>query len=181
MNEAGVAPPGVMPIQQPTSEPRIAVAQYRGSFFQVCQRRSALIFADLPLKARPSSMVSRISPTPNRPITAIRKSKPRSSSIVPKVMPKLAGDAVEADRGEREAERHRRQHLERQFLAHADETAEGQQIDREELRRPEPERELRDDRREEGEQQHRDEGAEEGRGEAPWSSASPARPFCAIG
>ena len=31
-------------------------------------------------------MVSRISPTPNRPITAIRKSKPRSSSTVPKVM-----------------------------------------------------------------------------------------------
>ena len=31
-------------------------------------------------------MVSRISPTPNRPITAIRKSKPRRSSIVPKVM-----------------------------------------------------------------------------------------------
>ena len=30
-------------------------------------------------------MVSRISPTPNRPITAIRNSKPRSSSIQPKV------------------------------------------------------------------------------------------------
>ena len=31
-------------------------------------------------------MLSRISPTPNRPITTIRKSTPRSSSDQPKVM-----------------------------------------------------------------------------------------------
>ena len=41
--------------------------------------------AALPLNARPSSIVSRISPMPNRPITAIRKSKPLSSSVKPKV------------------------------------------------------------------------------------------------
>jgi len=35
MNEAGVAPPGVMPIQQPTIELRIAVTQYCGRLFQV--------------------------------------------------------------------------------------------------------------------------------------------------
>ena len=37
MNDAGVAPPGVMPIQQPISVLRIDVTQYLGSFFQVSQ------------------------------------------------------------------------------------------------------------------------------------------------
>jgi hypothetical protein len=37
------------------------------------------------MKASPSSIVSRISPIPNRPITAMRKSNPRSSSFQPKV------------------------------------------------------------------------------------------------
>ena len=41
--------------------------------------------AALPLKASPSSIDSRISPTPKRPMTAIRKSKPVSSSVMPKV------------------------------------------------------------------------------------------------
>jgi len=44
-----------------------------------------LIFALPPRKLKPSSMVSRISPMPNRPITAIRKSKPVSNSVKPKV------------------------------------------------------------------------------------------------
>ena len=42
-------------------------------------------FAALPRKLSPSSMVSRISPMPNRPITAIRKSKPLSNGSAPKV------------------------------------------------------------------------------------------------
>src|SRR5688500_3556158 len=86
MNEAGVAPPGVMPIQQPTIEDRIEVTQNAGSLFQVCQTTVGEIDVDLPLNDRPSSIASNIPPTPNRPMTAIRKSKPRSSSIVPKVM-----------------------------------------------------------------------------------------------
>ena len=85
MNEAGVAPPGVMPIQMPISELRIEVTQYLGSFFQVSQTTLGSILALLPEKARPSSIESRISPMPNRPITAIRKSKPRISSVQPKV------------------------------------------------------------------------------------------------
>jgi hypothetical protein len=44
-----------------------------------------LIFAEAPLNARPSSSVIRISPMPNRPITATRKSKPVSSAVEPKV------------------------------------------------------------------------------------------------
>ena len=35
MNEAGVAPPGVTPIQQPTKALRMPVTQKRGSCFQV--------------------------------------------------------------------------------------------------------------------------------------------------
>ena len=86
MNDAAVAPPGVMPIQQPTTELRISVSQYLGSLFQVCQTTFALILACLPSNASPSSIVTRISPRPNRPITTTRKSTPRSSSDRPKVM-----------------------------------------------------------------------------------------------
>ncbi len=86
MKDAGVAPPGVMPIQQPTIAPRNAVAQYCGSLAQVCSTTRGLILALRPLKARPSSMVSRISPMPNKPMTAMRKLKPRRSSYHPNVM-----------------------------------------------------------------------------------------------
>src|SRR6185369_9525602 len=86
MNEAAVAPPGVIPIQQPMAELRINVSQYLGSFFHVCHTTVGLILACLPSNASPSSMVSRISPRPNRPMTTIRKSIPRSNSYQPKVM-----------------------------------------------------------------------------------------------
>ena len=86
MNDAGVAPPGVIPIQQPTSALRTDVNQYLGSFFHVSSTTLASIRADLPLNAKPSSMVSRISPMPNSPITAIRKSKPFMSGSKPNVM-----------------------------------------------------------------------------------------------
>ena len=85
MNEAGVAPPGVMPIHMPTTELRSDVIQYLGSCFQVSNTTFGLILALLPEKARPSSMDSRISPMPNRPITAMRKSKPRISCSDPNV------------------------------------------------------------------------------------------------
>ena len=85
MNEAGVAPPGVMPIQMPTSELRTEVIQYCGSFFQVSNTTLALILALLPENRSPSSIEIRISPMPNRPITPIRKSKPRIRSGMPKV------------------------------------------------------------------------------------------------
>ena len=61
----------------------------------------------------------------------------------------LAGDRVEADRREREAQHHRRDGLDRRLAAHADEAAEGQELDREELGRAELEREPRHQRREE--------------------------------
>ena len=86
MNEAGVAPPGVMPIQQPINDERNDVFQYFGSCFQVSITTRILILPSAPLKARPSSIVNRISPMPNKPMTAIRKSKPFSISVKPNVM-----------------------------------------------------------------------------------------------
>ena len=56
----------------------------------------------------------------------------------------LPGHAVQPDRRQREAQHHRAQDLGRRLLAHADEAAEGQEVDREEFRRPELQRELRD-------------------------------------
>jgi hypothetical protein len=85
MNDAGVAPPGVMPIQMPISVLRIDVTQYAGSLFQVSSTIFGLMRAARPEKLSPSSIDSRISPMPNRPITAIRKSKPRIRSGMPKV------------------------------------------------------------------------------------------------
>ena len=92
-------------------------------------------------------MVSRISPMPNRPMTAIRKSKPVSSSVKPKVRRSWPVTLIEADGGEREADHHRGDGFERRLLAHADERAEGEEIHGELFRRPELQRELRDQRR----------------------------------
>src|SRR6185369_3444542 len=86
MNDAGVAPPGTMPIMQPTVALRIDVFQYLGSSFHVSITTRMLSFACVPLNSSPSSSVSRISPMPKRPITAMRKSKPLISTSNPKVM-----------------------------------------------------------------------------------------------
>src|SRR5659263_144693 len=86
MKEAAVAPPGVMPIQHPMIALRMSVNQYWGNFFQVSQTTLALILACLPSNASPSSMVTRISPRPNSPITTTRKSMPESRLDRPKVM-----------------------------------------------------------------------------------------------
>ena len=102
---------------------------------------------------------------PNRPITATRKSKPVSSFVEPKVRRSapVTGSvptAASAKPSIIEAMR-----LERRLLAHADEGAEGEQVDREELRRAELEREAGDDRREERDHDHRDQRADERGGE----------------
>src|SRR5688572_14023934 len=85
MNEAGVAPPGVMPIQQPMIQLRIDVTQYLSRLFQVCSTTLKRMTAWLPENFRPDSMDERISPMPNSPMTAIRKSKPTSRCSEPKV------------------------------------------------------------------------------------------------
>src|SRR5437899_7695277 len=79
------APPGLKHIQNPMKQLRRKVRQYRGRVRHVSQTTRGLIFAEAPLKDRPSSMVSRISPMPKRPITATMKSNPFMRSVKPKV------------------------------------------------------------------------------------------------
>ena len=81
-----MAPPGVTPIQQPTRQLRTEVAQYFGSFFQVSRTAFRRSLACVPEKASPLSIEVRISPMPNRPMTAVRNLKPVSRSVMPKVM-----------------------------------------------------------------------------------------------
>ena len=165
MNEAGVAPPGVMPIQQPTMQERIDVAQYFSRVFQVMNTAPRRILAAAPWNLRPASIDDRISPMPNRPITAIRKSKPLSSSEKPKVKSQVARHFVHADRRQREAEAHGRDHFPRRALAHADEAREGQEVDREVRGRPEFQGKLGDHGRQERDHHDGDEGADERRRE----------------
>ena len=82
--------------------------------------------------------------------------------------PQLSGNGIESDRGERKADHHRRDRLERRLLAQADEAAERQKIDREFLRGTELQREARDQRRDQrdhddGEQRADERGGEGGR------------------
>src|SRR4029077_55208 len=86
MKEAATAPPGVMPSQQPMMEERSSVTQYFGRSFHTDSTTRRLMLAAWPRSARRSSMVSRISEMPNRPITATRKLMPRNNSAEPKVM-----------------------------------------------------------------------------------------------
>src|SRR3954454_10209959 len=86
MNEAAMAPPGVMPSQQPIKEERNSVIQYFGRSFQTANTTRKEMPAAWPRNASRSSIVSRISLMPNRPMTATRKLMPRSSSDEPKVM-----------------------------------------------------------------------------------------------
>ena len=86
MNEAAIAPPGVMPSQQPMNDERSSVAQYLGRSFQTASTTRKEMPAACPRNARRSSMVNNISLIPNRPITATRKLTPRNRSVEPKVM-----------------------------------------------------------------------------------------------
>src|SRR6478609_5491131 len=89
MNEAAIAPPGVMPSQQPMKEERSSVTQYFGRSFQTLSTTRNEMLAACPRSASRSSIVSRISLMPNSPMTATRKLMPRKSSDEPKVMRRL--------------------------------------------------------------------------------------------
>src|SRR6185503_19883714 len=86
MKDAAMAPPGVMPSQQPMNEERNSVTQYFGRSSQTDSTTRSEMPAAWPRSASRSSMVSRMSLMPNRPITATRKLMPRSSSAEPNVM-----------------------------------------------------------------------------------------------
>src|SRR4030095_7182963 len=89
MKLAAIAPPGVMPSQQPMKDERNSVTQYFGKSFHTDSTTRSEMLAACPRSARRSSMVSRISLMPNRPMTATRKLTPRKSSAEPKVMRRL--------------------------------------------------------------------------------------------
>src|ERR1700754_4983198 len=89
MKEAAIAPPGVMPSQQPMKDERSKVTQYFGRSFHTDSTTRSEMPAACPRSASRSSIVSNISEMPNRPITATRKLMPRSSSVEPKVMRRL--------------------------------------------------------------------------------------------
>jgi hypothetical protein len=105
MKDAAIAPPGVMPSQHPITDERMSVAQYFGKSFQTFQTVRRLMRAAWPRSASRSSMVSRISLMPNRPITAT-KFTPRIRSV--DRMSCVTGPTpYQADAGEQQAERHR--------------------------------------------------------------------------
>src|SRR5215475_11281864 len=89
MNEAAIAPPGVMPSQQPMNDERSSVTQYFGRSFHTDSTTRSEMPAAWPRSASRSYIVSRISEMPNRPITATRKLMPRSNSVEPNVMRRL--------------------------------------------------------------------------------------------
>src|SRR5581483_8620102 len=86
MKDAAIAPPGVIPSQQPIKDERSSVTQYFGRSFHTESTTRRLILAACPRSASRSSMVSRISLIPNSPMTATRKLIPRNRSLEPKVM-----------------------------------------------------------------------------------------------
>src|SRR5882757_6278131 len=158
MKEAAMAPPGVMPSQQPMKEERSSVTQYFGRSFQTDSTTRKEMPAAWPRSARRSSMV-RISLMPNRPMTATRKFMPRKRSVEPKVMRSWPDTVSMPTAGEQHSERHRNDCLVLGFAAEAeaDKGAEGEQI-----RWSEFQRERRDHRRQERDQQHRDQRTDEG-------------------
>ena len=125
-------------------------------------------------------MVSRISPMPNRPITAIRKSKPLSNSVKPKVRrswpvmlsrPTAASakpiiiDAMVLNGGS---------------LPMPMKEQNGEEEHGEFFRRPELQRELRDQRRDQRDHDHGEQRADERRRERGGQRLA-GLPFCAIG
>src|SRR5450755_4386683 len=86
MKDAAIAPPGVMPSQQPMMEERNSVTQYFGRSFHTDSTTRSEMEAAWPRNASRSSIVNKISLMPNRPITATRKLIPRSNSAEPNVM-----------------------------------------------------------------------------------------------
>jgi hypothetical protein len=112
MNDAGVAPPGVMPNQQNFADAE--QADHRDQEIKAAQQ---------------------FIPAENQAW--------------------LPGHGIKTHRRQRESQHHGCQDLERRLLAHADEAAERQEIDREELRRAELQRETRDHRGKKCNEQHR--------------------------
>ena len=97
---------------------------------------------------------------PNRPMTAIRKLKPRSNSLVPKVMRRVPVTESSPTAASAKPSIMAVMVL-AGALAEADEAAKGEQLHGEEFRRPELQREFRHHRREKRDHDHRNQGTDE--------------------
>ena len=144
MNDAAIAPPGVMPSQQPMTEERSSVTQYLGRSFQTLQHdaqadRGGMTAQRQPLFHRQQDLADAEQADHRDEEVDAAQQLGRAERHA-----QLAGHRVHADAGEQQAERHRDDGLVLGFAAEADEGAEGQQIDREEFRRPELQRKGRD-------------------------------------
>ena len=94
---------------------------------------------------------------PKRPMTATMKSKPFMRSVKPNVRRSWPVTMSSPTAGQDEAEQDGHERLERIAAAQPDEAREGQELDGEELRRPEPEGELGEERGEERDEHDREE------------------------
>ncbi len=165
MKDAAMAPPGVMPSQQPIADDLSSVTQYFGRSFHTLHTTRRLMLAAWPRSARRSSMVSRISLMPNEPDHGDQEVHAAQQVVRAEGHAQLARDGVHADACQQQPERHGDDGLVLVLLAQADEGTEGEEVHGEEFRRPELQREARDLRRKEGDQQDRHQRADEGRRE----------------
>ena len=122
-------------------------------------RREALDEADALLLGRGEDLAY-----PEQADRDRHEADPREQADLPEREARLTGDGVEADRGEQQPEADHHHGLRRCLGAEPDERGEREDEHREELGRPEREREVRDGLREEREQHRREERADE-RGE----------------
>ena len=165
MNDAAIAPPGVMPSQQPISrraQQRHPVARHLLPHLQHDAQadRGRVAAQREPLLHRQQDLAdAEEADHGDQEVDAAQQ------RIEAEGHAQLAGDRVHADRRQQQAERHRDDRLVLRLAPQPDERAEREQVDGEEFRRPEAQRERRDARREERDQQHRDERADERRRE----------------
>ena len=174
-----MAPPGVTPIQQPTMQPRTDVDPIAAAASPRSAARPPGMLACLPWNASPPPSTSRISPMPNRPMTATRKSNPRISSLEAEGHAQRARHLVQADAASAKPRHHRGEDLEGRALPMPTKLRRSE-VDREEFGRPELQGEAGDQRRHEGDQDHATRAPTKEAVKAA-VSASSARPCWAMG
>ncbi len=108
MNDAGVAPAGEMPIQQPIRHDRSDSIQYRGNSFQVWITTFRLILADLPRKLRPLFHRQQDFADAEQADDGDQEVEAAEQRLETEGQAQLAGHLVEPDGAERKAQHHRR-------------------------------------------------------------------------
>src|SRR5262245_54262623 len=164
MNEAGVAPAGLIPIQQPITHERSDVNQYCGSSRHVLNTTAGLIPAEPPLKASPFLDREQNFPDTKQSDHCDKEIKTVEQFGKSKGQPQLSGHRVQPNGSQSEADHHRANGLERRLLAHSNKAAESKKIDAEFLWGSELQREFGDEGREQRDQDDRKQCTNERRG-----------------